>query len=98
LGHYDLGVILAKLRTRDTAARRCFYKAIRLDPSLGWAYYSIACLDALAGKRDKALANLKIALERGGEDWIYIEQDSDLDSVRNDEAYERLMAEYLSAK
>jgi tetratricopeptide (TPR) repeat protein len=98
LGFYDLGVILAKLRTRDTAARRCFCKAIRLDPSLGWAYYSIGCLDALAGKRAKALANLKTALEKGVSDIAYFEQDSDLDSVRNDEAYERLMAEYLFAK
>jgi len=95
LGYYDLGVILAKLRTRDKDARRYFLKAIRLDPSFGWAYYSISCIDALAGKRDKALANLKAALEKGVNDRKYIEQDSDLDSVRGSEAYERLMSEYF---
>jgi tetratricopeptide (TPR) repeat protein len=98
MGYYDLGVILAKLRTRDRAARRCFSKAIQLDPNLGWAYYSIACLDALAGRRNKALANLKTALEKGVDDRKHIEQDSDFDSLRGDAIYRRLIAEYFSAK
>jgi len=98
MGYYDLGVILAKLRTRDRAARRCFSRAIKLDPSLGWAYYSIACLDALAGRRNKALANLKTALEKGVDDRKHIEQDSDLDLIREDATYKTLIAEYFSSK
>ena len=98
MGYYDLGVILAKLRTRDRAARRCFSKAIQLDPNLGWAYYSIACLDALAGRRNRALANLKTAFEKGVDDWNHIEKDSDLDSVRGDETYKRLIDEYHLVK
>lgn len=54
--------------------------------------------DALAGRMNNALANLKTTLEKGVDNRKYIEQDSDLDSVRGDETYKRLIAEFFQAK
>jgi len=82
LGYYDLGVILAKQRTRDGEANRCLKKAIELDPGMGWAYYSTACIDALVEKRDEALKNLERALEKGFDDKKYIDKDTDLDLLQ----------------
>ena len=42
LAYYDLGILLAKFKTRQTEALRCFMTAIKLDPNLAWSYYSVA--------------------------------------------------------
>jgi tetratricopeptide (TPR) repeat protein len=94
-GYYDLGLILAKQRTRDAEAKGLFIKAVELDPDMAWSYYSIACIDALEGKKDEALKNLEVALEKGLKDKAHIEKDSDLDSLRKDRKYRYLMEKYL---
>jgi tetratricopeptide (TPR) repeat protein len=98
LGYYDLGVILAKQRTRDREAKRFFDKAIELDPEMAWAYYSIACIDALAGKKGVALKNLERAFEKGVEDKAHIDKDTDLDSLRKDAGYVKLMEKYFGGE
>jgi len=98
LGYYDLGVILAKQRTRDREAKRFFDKAIELDPEMAWAYYSIACLDALAGKKGVALKNLERAFEKGVEDKAHIDKDTDLDSIRKEAGYVKLMEKYFGSE
>jgi tetratricopeptide (TPR) repeat protein len=94
-GYYDLGVILAKQRTRDAEAKGLFIKAVELDPNMAWSYYSIACIDALEGKKAEALKNLEVALKKGLKDKAHIEKDSDLDSLRKDRKYQRLINKYL---
>jgi tetratricopeptide (TPR) repeat protein len=88
-------LILAKQRTRDAEAKGLFIKAVELDPDMAWSYYSIACIDALEGKKDEALKNLEVALEKGLKDKAHIEKDSDLDSLRKDKKYRNLMEKYL---
>jgi len=95
LGYYDLGVILAKQRTRDKEAKRCFKKAVELNPNMGWAHYSIACIDALQGKKSEAMKNLEVALEKGIDDKEHIDNDTDLDSLREDKKYQEMMRRYF---
>jgi len=97
LGYYDLGVILAKQRTRDKEAKKCFKKAVELDPDMGWAHYSIACIDALEGKKREALKNLERAFEKGIEDRAHIDKDADLDSLRKDGKFQEMMKKYFGS-
>jgi len=62
---------------------------------MAWAYYSIACLDALAGKKGVALKNLERAFEKGVADKAHIDKDTDLDSIRKDEKYQDMMKKYF---
>jgi len=95
LSYYDLGLILAKFKTRQPEALRCFMKAIKLDPSLGWAYYSVACIHALSGNKEKALNFLKQALEKGFREKKHIDSDSDMDSLRKDKEFKEMMIKYF---
>lgn len=96
LSYYDLGVILAKQSSRAAEAMVCFDRAIEIDPDLGWAYYCIACLKAVAGKKRAALVYLKKAFEKGVSDRKHIAKDADLDPIRGEAAFKRLMEEYFS--
>lgn len=96
LSHYDLGVLLAKRKTRRAEALRFFMTAIKLDPNNAWAYYSAACLYALAGDKKQALKYLKQSLEKGFSDKKHIESDSDMNSIREEEEFRSLMVTYFS--
>ncbi|MDP6959630.1 MAG: HEAT repeat domain-containing protein, partial [Planctomycetota bacterium] len=55
--------------------------------------YNLACLQALSGEKSRALQTLRKAVEAGFIDKGWIEQDGDLQSLREEEAYRALMAE-----
>ncbi len=96
LGYYDLGVILAKSKTRRREALSCFTKAIKLDPQMPWAYYSIACIHALSGDKEKALAYLEQSFKKGLRDKKHIDSDADMDSLRHDKEFTKMMAKYFN--
>lgn len=98
VGYYDLGVVLAKDKERQKEAARCFNLAIELEPDLEWPYYSLACLYNLAGKKLKALEYLKLSLEKGLHNRAYIDADHDLDSLREEPRFKKLMNEYFGDK
>jgi tetratricopeptide (TPR) repeat protein len=56
--------------------------------------YNLACSLAVGGHRREAIAALRAALEHGYDDFEYLENDGDLDSLREDPAYVALMREY----
>lgn len=94
LGHYDLGVILAKREGRKKGALSAFERALKIDPDLAPAYYGIACLHALAGKEGPALAFLAKALRKGFRDLAYIEKDSYWDGLKANPKFTSLMNKY----
>ncbi len=96
LGYYDLGVILAKFKTRRKEAFQCFMRAIKLNPHLAWAYYSVACLHALSGNKEKALDYLEQSLEKGLSNKKHIDTDKDMDSLRKDKEFKKMMIKYFS--
>lgn len=65
------------------------WAVLRDDPR---SLYNLACFNALAGATDKALALITDAVKRDPELIESARQDSDLDALRREPAFERLMA------
>jgi tetratricopeptide (TPR) repeat protein len=69
-------------------------EAIRLDAKSGYAFYVKACCFALQSKSDVAIENLQRAIELDFRDFEQMKQDTDLDSIRNDPRYKKLIEKY----
>jgi tetratricopeptide (TPR) repeat protein len=91
---YDLGVMYAKQRKaalRKTA-RRCFARALKVNPRHAWAHYDLACLDALAGKRDASFRHLDHAIALGLRARSHVVRDPDLKSLRRDAQWKDILS------
>ena len=88
---YDLGVTLSRLKQRKKA-RTCFVRTLRQDKNYLWAYYDLACLDALERKRNAAFQNLGKAIALGFEDIGYLRRDADFRSLRRDARWKAMLA------
>jgi hypothetical protein len=53
--------------------------------------YNVACGYALSGDKAKALDWLEKSVKMGWTDLNHMEQDEDLDSLRNEERYKKLV-------
>jgi putative intracellular protease/amidase len=63
------------------------------DPQLGArATYNIACVHALKGNKDEAIAALKLTVERGFKSAEHLRRDDDLASLREDQRFKDLLA------
>jgi Flp pilus assembly protein TadD len=69
-------------------------RIIQLRPSDSLAHYNLACSYALLKQPDLALTTLKKALELGYRDFRYIHSDHDLDSIRRDSRFKKLIREF----
>ncbi len=56
--------------------------------------YNLACSLAVGGFRREAIAALRKALEQGYDDFEYLENDGDLDSLREDPTFHALLREF----
>ncbi len=56
-------------------------------------HYNLACLNAVKGEKAKALEWLRKAVEAGFRDRAWIRMDRDLESLRGEEGYTRLLAD-----
>lgn len=61
-------------------------------PHYALLFYNLACLESLTGRETDAIEHLRRAIELSDQFREYARQDSDLDAVRNDPAFEELMA------
>jgi len=80
---YDLGVTLARMKN-GRKARPCFRRVLRLDARHCWAWYGLACLDALEQKPTAAFHNLYRSIESGFKDVDYLLRDSDFRNIHGD--------------
>jgi hypothetical protein len=55
--------------------------------------YNVACGYALAGKKEEALDWLEHSIKGGYNDFAHMREDTDLDSLRNEKRYKRLLAD-----
>jgi hypothetical protein len=99
----DAAILCLRLRRYAEAIRR--YETV-LDQGLSRAYphYNLACAHSLwssesglsdaerAGLRAKALGHLSESIAAGYLDWPWMEQDRDLDAIRDAPAYRTLLA------
>jgi len=77
------------IRLQETIAQA----TLVLDDSPDWqgvVRYNLACVQALSGRKDQALAGLKEALRLNPSLTEWSKQDSDLDSLREESGYKAL--------
>jgi len=91
LGHYDLGVVLSRIKGREAEALKLFKHAITLNPEGALPYYAMSCLYALQKRRKLALDYLLKSIERGYDDREHIDNDHDLDTLREDPEFQKIM-------
>ena len=58
-------------------------KLVRLLPSDATAHYNLACSLALVKRKSEALRSLRQAVELGYRDFDWMQQDPDLDGLKN---------------
>jgi len=68
-------------------------RSIAMDSDDAGVSYNAACLYALEGEVDKAIASLQEAVTRGFGNRAWLEHDPDLDSLRDDPRFQDLLAE-----
>lgn len=73
-------------------AETVLQQALILAPDHSVNLYNMACLKALKGRSDAALDYLERAASEGFTDFIHIERDPDLNSLRNLPRYKDLLA------
>jgi tetratricopeptide (TPR) repeat protein len=72
------------------AARKVLNEGRRAHPESPSIAYAFACVEALGGNREKALSELRSALDREPELAEWAAKDSDLESLRGDPGFEKL--------
>lgn len=65
-----------------------------LRPEDATVRYNLACRYALLKQPDLALVTLRKAIELGYSDFRYMEEDRDLESIRKDPRFRKLLREY----
>lgn len=81
-----------KKRYRDSLEME--RRIIQLRPGDALAHYNLACSYALLEQPELAIGTLRKALELGYRDFRYIHQDHDLDSIRKDARFRKLIREF----
>jgi len=62
-----------------------------LAPGDGTVWYNLACSYALSGSKDDAFAALEKAVFTGYAGYDWMQEDKDLESIRNDPRFKQLM-------
>jgi quercetin dioxygenase-like cupin family protein len=79
------------MRTAPDEARRILAEGLAVHPESGSLYYNLACLDALAGDPDAALAALRRAIELRPAAAEWAPDDEDLAALRGRPEFEELV-------
>lgn len=69
-------------------------RLIELRPQDPVVRYNLACSYALLGKPDASLKTLRQAIEMGYRDFRYIREDRDLDAIRSDPRFNKILSEF----
>jgi len=64
---------------------------IEANPPYGLLYYNVACCESLTGQTTEALEHLRKAIELSEMFRDYAKNDSDLDAIRNEPAFQELV-------
>ncbi|MCX7804517.1 MAG: tetratricopeptide repeat protein [Planctomycetota bacterium] len=75
------------------AAARLLERIFRAAPNDPTVAYNLACAQAMAGRREDALNTLAEAVRLGYGDLEHMKKDPDLDSLRSEEAYKKIVAD-----
>lgn len=76
---------------RHEEALKAYEKAIEIKPDDHNAWYNLACSYSLKKEKDNALKSLRKAIENGFNDLSHIRQDKDLDFIRNEDEFKKII-------
>ena len=71
---------------------------VELDPENSISHYNLACSLALKNKSTEAIAALRVALEFGYDDFKWLMEDTDLNSLHANPALSSLLSEFQANK
>ena len=94
-GYIDVVGLLGGLYTkagRIADGLKMDRKLVRLEPKNATAHYNLACSLALCKKRPDALRSLRKAVALGYDDRDWMEQDPDLEILKDDPEFKKLLA------
>lgn len=80
-----------RMRNDLPSALEWYKKALAVDPDFGDAYYNMACVYALEGRKDMALRYLQIAALNGYATADGMDADPDLEALRAEPGYRALV-------
>ncbi len=80
-----------RMRNDPPAALEWYKKALAVDPDFGDAYYNMACIYALQGRKDLALRYLQVAALNGYASAEGIDADPDLSTLHDEPGYRALL-------
>src|ERR1700749_3602866 len=66
-------------------------KLVKLEPDNATAHYNLACSLALCKKRPDALKSLRKAVSLGYDDLDWMQQDPDLEELKSDPEFRKLL-------
>ncbi|AKD03110.1 DUF6624 domain-containing protein [Pontibacter korlensis] len=88
----SIGEASAKYDAKEyKASGELYEKAFAKGAGSTTDYYNAACSWALAGNKDKAIANLQLAVDRGYINLSHLKQDTDLNSLHGDNRWKTLV-------
>jgi mannose-6-phosphate isomerase-like protein (cupin superfamily) len=64
---------------------------VAANPQYALLFYNLACLESLTGERAAAVEHLRTAVEMSEQFREYAKGDSDLDAIRDDPAFEKIV-------
>ena len=88
--HSSLGAAYIESGKYEEAIESC-KQAISIDPDYADAHYNLACSYSLLGDVNKALESLGRSIDLGFDDIKHIENDSDLNGLRDEAGYKKLI-------
>ncbi len=95
-GYVDVVGLLGGLYTkagRIADGLKMDRKLVRLEPGNPTAHYNLACSLALCKKRPDALRSLRTAVSLGYDDLDWMEQDPDLEILKGDPEFRKLLSQ-----
>ena len=105
LGRNPEFIDVLRVHGNNLTLKGCFADGLKIDrrivdlrPNDALAHYNLACSLALLKRPDEALTMLRRAVEMGYRDFRYMNNDKDLETVRNDPRYRQLVREFGNKK
>ena len=71
---------------------------VEAHPQYGLLFYNLACCESLTGQTDEAVGHVRQAIELSEKFRTYARHDSDLDALRGDAAFQRLVGDERSGR
>ena len=87
---------IQKLQAKEyEEAEKLYKRIVKARPDDSTALYNLACLYSLTSKKEKALEYLEKSIKAGFTNVGHIQEDSDLDNIRNEEKYKELIKKLI---